>query len=114
MTTSATDNGCNFVRAFQVFHKTASDSEAEEEEDLSESVSFQDVNNVLPSCDGGDLSHSPQMHITHAEPHVHHRHRQMVPDLTSTGTPSLNHPHSGPKQADQKLWQKSARGSWFP
>lgn len=78
-------------------------------------VSFQDVNNLPSSCDGGNLSDSPQMHITHAEPHVHHRLRQMValPDLTSTGTPSLN--RSGPKQADQKLWQKSARGSyWFP
>lgn len=75
------------------------------------------LNNVLSSCDGSDLSHSPQMHITHAEPHVHHRHRQMValPDLTSTGTPSLNCPYSGPKQADQKPWQKSERGScWFP
>lgn len=113
MTTSTTDNECNFVKAFQVFHKTASDSEAEEEEDLSESVSFQDVNNVLSSRDGGDLSHSPQMHITDAEPHVQHRQRQMVAlsDLTSTGTPSA----LWTKQADQKLWQKSARGScWLP
>lgn len=38
MTTSATDKGCNFVKAFQVFYKTASDSEAEEEDDLSKSV----------------------------------------------------------------------------
>lgn len=62
-------------------------------------VSFQDVNNLPSSCDGGNLSHSL---------------RQMValPDLTSTGAPSLN--PSRPKQAVQKLWQKSARGSyWF-
>ena len=50
VTATVTDNGSNFVKAFQVFHKTA--SETEEEEDGSESVTFEDLHNVLSSSDG--------------------------------------------------------------
>uniref|UniRef100_A0A8C5BHX1 BED-type domain-containing protein n=1 Tax=Gadus morhua TaxID=8049 RepID=A0A8C5BHX1_GADMO len=63
VTATVTDNGSNFVKAFQVFHKTASDSE-EEDEDRSDSVTFEDLNNVLSGSDGdaNDMISLPPHH----------------------------------------------------
>lgn len=52
VTAMVTDNGSNFVKAFQVFHKTASDSETEE-----------NINNVLSSSDVS--LHTTDARLTH-------------------------------------------------